>query len=125
MKYYYIPCQQRSALACFYDNDAFIYLCDRDRHANFFIFDFHRSYNGLGYNYCENNGQCYQDDAAECYYDNRCQFTSTRFGLSLDAILGYSIWPKISFSRQRVVVKYQSLLSIIFFARIVYVWIYS
>jgi len=82
-------------------------LCDIDHHANCFKFDFHRVHihSCLGYNYCKNNCKYYHDDdvcpsmsfcfCTECYYGSRCQFTSNGFGLSLDAILGYSIWIRV------------------------------
>ncbi|CAF4831521.1 unnamed protein product [Rotaria sp. Silwood1] len=109
-KHYHIPCQKHSNLVCFYDNDFFMCLCDIDRNANCFKFDYRPLYKCFGYNYCENDGQCHIDNSTcptssscfckECYYGSRCQFTTTGFGLSLDDILGYNIWPNIPFSRQ-------------------------
>ena len=100
-KYYHILCQNQSNLTCFYDNDYFMCLCDIDQFANCFKFDYHRIYNCFGYNYCQNDGQCYQDNntcptsssffCREGYFGTQYQFTSTGFGLSLDDILGYSI----------------------------------
>ncbi|CAF4897202.1 unnamed protein product [Rotaria sp. Silwood1] len=114
-KYYHVPCQKHSNLVCFYDNDYFMCLCDIDRHANCFKFDYKQDYNYLGSNYCENDGKFYQDNdtcptssscfCKECYYGSRCQFTTMGFGLSLDDILGYSIWPNFPFSKQPIIVK--------------------
>ncbi|CAF3755215.1 unnamed protein product, partial [Rotaria sp. Silwood1] len=97
-KHYHIPCQKHSNLVCFYDNDFFMCLCDIDRNANCFKFDYRPLYKCFGYNYCENDGQCHIDNSTcptssscfckECYYGSRCQFTTTGFGLSLDDILG-------------------------------------
>ncbi|CAF4584369.1 unnamed protein product [Rotaria sp. Silwood1] len=97
-KKYYIPCQKYSNLTCFYDSDYFMCLCDIDRYPNCFKFDYRPAYNCLGYNYCENDGQCFQDNSTcptssscfckECYHGSQCQFTTTGFGLSLDDILG-------------------------------------
>jgi len=52
-KYYHIPCQKQSDLVCFYDNDQFMCLCDIDRYANCFKFDYYRVYNCFGHNYCD------------------------------------------------------------------------
>ncbi|CAF4959181.1 unnamed protein product [Rotaria sp. Silwood1] len=67
------------------------------------------------HNYCENNGQCFQDNntcptssaclCKECYYGSRRPFTTTGFGLSLDDILGYNIRSNVPFLRQPAVVK--------------------
>ncbi|CAF1567377.1 unnamed protein product [Rotaria sp. Silwood1] len=74
---------------------------DIDRHANCFKFDYKSVYNYLGSNYCENDGQLYQDNdtcptlsscfCKKCYYGSRCQITTKGFCLSLNDILGYSI----------------------------------
>ena len=124
-KHYHIPCQRRSDLACFYDKKDFMCLCDVDRHANCFKFDYRRVYDCLGYNYCGDDGQCYQNHntcptsllcfCTKCYYGTRCQFTSTGYGLSLDGILGYSIWPKVPFSRQLISVKISTAFTVIMF----------
>ena len=115
VKYYPSLCRKWNDLVCFYDEDLFMCLCDLDRFANCFKFDFQRIYNCLGSNPCENGGQCSQDDdtcptasscfCAKCYYGSRCQFISTGFGLSLDAILSDNIWPQLSFTHQPIVVK--------------------
>ncbi|CAF1315037.1 unnamed protein product [Rotaria sp. Silwood1] len=88
-------------------------------------FDYPSTYRCLGYNYCENNGQCFQDNntcptlsaclCKECYYGGRCQFTTTGFGLSLDDILGYNIWPSVPFSRQPIVVKITTAFTVLIF----------
>ncbi|CAF0866947.1 unnamed protein product [Rotaria sordida] len=92
------------------------------------IVEFHQQYYLAllqRYNYCENNGQCFQDNntyptslaclCKECYYGSRCQFTTIGFGLSLDDILGYNIWPNIPFSRQSSVVKITTAFTILMF----------
>ncbi|CAF1270611.1 unnamed protein product [Rotaria sordida] len=101
-------------------------LCDIDRNANCFKFDYKSVYNYLGPIYCENDGQYYQDNntcpkssscrCKECYYGTRCQFTTKGFGLSLDDILGYSIWPNFSFSKQPIIVKLCTIETILMFA---------
>ncbi|CAF1283353.1 unnamed protein product [Rotaria sordida] len=101
-------------------------LCDIDRNANCFKFDYKSVYNYLGPIYCENDGQYYQDNntcpkssscrCKECYYGTRYQFTTKGFGLSLDDILGYSIWPNFSFSKQPIIVKLCTIETILMFA---------
>ncbi|CAF4927760.1 unnamed protein product [Rotaria sp. Silwood1] len=124
-KYYHVPCQKHSSLACFYDNDYFMCLCDIDRNANCFKFDYKPVYSYLGWNYCENNGQYYLDNdtcptssscfCKECYFGSRCHLTTKGFGLSLDAILGYSIRPNFSFSKQPIIVKLSTTGTILIF----------
>ncbi|CAF4679466.1 unnamed protein product, partial [Rotaria sp. Silwood2] len=110
VKYYHIPCQERPDLECFHDSDQFICLCTHDRRANCFTFDHHMQYNCQQLSYCENNGQCFQNNAKcptaaicacpKCYLGSRCQLSTRGFGLTLDVILGYQIRPKLAFSRQ-------------------------
>ena len=124
-KYYHIPCQNQSDLVCFYDNNYFMCLCNTDRHANCFKFEYNQTDNCFGYNYCQNGGECHQDNKTcpttslcfckKCYFGTYCQFTTTGFGLSLDNILGYSIWPNISFSQQPTVIKISTACTILMF----------
>ena len=46
--------------------------------------------------------------------DRRCQFSTSGFGLSLDAILGYQILPHVSFNHQSFIIKISLALTIIF-----------
>ena len=124
-KYYHIPCQNQSDLVCFHDNDQLMCLCDIDRHANCFKFNYKHIYNCFGYNYCQNGGQCYQNNntcptssscfCRECYFGNQCQLTSIGFGLSLDHILGYNIWPNIDFLQQPKIVRISTGVTIVMF----------
>lgn len=114
-KHYHIPCQNQSDLVCFYDHDYFMCLCNTDRHANCFQFNHNSTDNCFGYSYCQNDGQCHQDSKTcptssvcfckQCYFGTNCQFTTIGFGLSLDNILGYSIWPHVRFTQQPSIVK--------------------
>jgi hypothetical protein len=77
----------------------------------------------LGQSECENGAQCLQDrtDCATkslcicplCFYGRRCQFGTSGFGLSLDAILGYHISPGVSFTHQPSIVKFSLSFTII------------
>ncbi|CAF0882892.1 unnamed protein product [Adineta steineri] len=49
----------------------------------------------------------------ECYYGGQCQFKSTAFRLSLDAILGYHILPHIKMIQQPTIIKFSLALTII------------
>ena len=124
-RFYHTICQKQSDLQCFYDDDRFMCLCDVDRFANCFKFDFKRIYNCFGNNYCENNGQCYQNHNTcptatscfcdECYYGTRCQFTSMGYGLSIDNILGYNIRPRVSFARQPYIIHVSTVITLLMF----------
>ncbi|CAF4277584.1 unnamed protein product, partial [Rotaria sordida] len=123
IKYYHLPCQQNSSkLLCFYD-DTHICLCydhRKQRVANCFEFNHNMKLESV----CENDGQCFQDTedcpvrsiciCRPCFFRARCQFSSNRFSLSLDAILGYHIQPNISFLNQLTIVKISLVLTTIF-----------
>ncbi|CAF1466728.1 unnamed protein product [Rotaria sp. Silwood1] len=127
IKYYHLPCQRYSSnFSCFYD-DVYICLCydyRQQRLANCFEFDHNMKFDCFGQSVCENQGQCFQDspDCPErstcicrpCFYGAQCQFSSTGFGLSLDAIIGYHIQPHINLVNQPNLVKISFVLSIIF-----------
>ncbi|CAF4318425.1 unnamed protein product, partial [Rotaria sp. Silwood2] len=114
IKYYHISCQERPNLVCFYD-DTYMCLCNLYQHANCFEFVQNMTYNCGGTNYCENDGECFQDDpkcptssacsCKECYYGSQCQFSTKGFSLSLDIILGYHIRPNIHFIDQPLITK--------------------
>ncbi|CAF0859967.1 unnamed protein product [Rotaria sordida] len=127
IKYYHLPCQQHSLnFSCFYDD---IYLCfcynfEKQRLANCFEFNHSMTSNCFGQSVCENGGQCFQDSPTcpqrtscicqPCFYGIRCQFSSNRFGFSLDGILGYYIQPNIDVIHQSSMVKISLALTIIF-----------
>jgi hypothetical protein len=114
IKYYHLPCQQRVALACFYDETQMC-LCNSYQHANCFGFDHNMTYQCRDTTYCENSTRCFQDDpycpttaicdCSECYYGFRCQFSTKGISLSLDVIIGYHIRPNISLSNQPLITK--------------------
>jgi hypothetical protein len=128
IKYYHVPCQNRSLqLSCFYD-DIHICLCtdfEQQRLANCFEFDHHMKHDCIGQSVCQNGAQCFQDDprcpqssmcmCTECFYGTRCQFTTKGFGLSLDAILGYHIRPHVTLRHQSTIVQVSMTLTMIMF----------
>ena len=77
-----------------------------------------------GQSECENEGQCFQDNAdcpqrslcicTPCYYGRRCQFSTNGFSLSLDAILGYHILPDVHLRSQPTIVQTSLGLTIVF-----------
>ncbi|CAF1238553.1 unnamed protein product [Adineta ricciae] len=111
MKFYHLICQQYSPnLRCFHDDH------QQKRLANCVGFDHQMKFDCFGQNHCENNAQCFQDppDCPSCYYGSRCQFTTSEFGLSLDAILAYHIIPNANIFHQTSIVKLSLSLTILF-----------
>jgi hypothetical protein len=101
-------------------------LCEdfgEERQANCFEFDHQMKLDCLGQSGCENDAQCFQDNStcpqtsmcicSECFYRRRCQFSTNRFSLSLDAILGYHIQPSIPLVYQPFIVQISSAFTII------------
>ncbi|CAF4408372.1 unnamed protein product, partial [Adineta steineri] len=112
IKFYHMPCQMNALLSCFYDEQRFC-LCqqiNQQRVANCFDFDPYTESNCSSQYHCENGGKCFQEDSKcpkyfhcqcpVCYYGTRCQLTTKGFSLSLDAILGYHIYPNINIFNQ-------------------------
>ena len=126
VKYYHLPCQNLSLnIKCFHD-DVHLCLCysfHGKRLANCFEFDHELKFDCDGRSECGEGSQCFQDDKTcpkrsicyckECFYGRRCQFTTSGFGLSLDAILGYRIEPNVNLSQQSAIVKFSLILTII------------
>ncbi|CAF1443748.1 unnamed protein product, partial [Adineta ricciae] len=127
IKSYHFICQKYSPnLLCFHD-DIHLCLCYdhmKKRLANCFNFDHNMKFDCFGQSECENSGQCFQDSpdcpkrsicvCRSCYYGNRCQFSTSEFGLSLDAILAYHIIPDLNISFQTSIVKLSLSLTIVF-----------
>ncbi|CAF1539873.1 unnamed protein product, partial [Rotaria sordida] len=127
IKYYHLPCQQHSLnLSCFYDDFylCFCYNLEKQRLTNCFEFNHNMTFDCFGESVCENGGQCFQDSPTcpqrsscicqPCFYGIRCQFSSNRFGFSLDGILGYYIQPNIDIVHQSTMVKVSLALTIVF-----------
>ncbi|CAF3577335.1 unnamed protein product [Rotaria sp. Silwood1] len=124
VKYYHVPCRERSKLVCFYDKYRFC-LCDLSNQANCFKFDPYQNYSCRGYNLCENGGQCIEDNqkcptslicvCPECYYGSKCQFNTHGSILSLDVILGNQIRLNTVIHNQPTVVKVTVLFTVILF----------
>ncbi|CAF1251589.1 unnamed protein product [Adineta ricciae] len=126
MKYYHLICQASPHLECFHD-DIHLCLCydyRQKRLANCFNFNHKMKFDCFGQNHCENHGQCFQESSDcprrsicachSCYYGSRCQFSTSEFGLSLDAILAYHIVSDVNLSRQTAIVKISFSLTILF-----------
>lgn len=119
-KYYPLLCRQNLALSCFHDKDL-ICICDVDRFSNCFSFNHTMNYDCQGYNYCENGGQCFQNNETcptestcvcqDCYYGAKCQFSTKGFLFSLDPILAYHIKPHVPLTEQPVIIKISIVLS--------------
>ncbi|CAF2931593.1 unnamed protein product [Rotaria sp. Silwood2] len=127
IKYYHLPCQKYSTkLNCFHD-DLHLCLCydyGHERLANCFNFDHNMKFDCSGRSTCQNNGQCFQDSlkcpqrstciCPQCFHGTLCQFRSSGFGVSLDAILGYHIQQNVRIINQPNIVKYSLIFAIIF-----------
>ncbi|CAF0832608.1 unnamed protein product [Adineta ricciae] len=124
LKYYQLPCLSNPNLQCFYD-EKHICICDRSRFSNCFEFNHTMSYDCQQSDYCENKGECFQDNATcptmaqcmckKCYYGSKCQLTTEGFSLSLDVIFGYRIKPFVPFFRQPIAVKVTAAVTMIMF----------
>ena len=126
IKYYHLPCRMLSLnLSCFYD-DIHICLCQthrQQRTANCFEFHHNMKFDCQGRSVCENDAHCFQDSPTcprqsicvcrPCFYGTRCQFSTTAFSLSIEAVLGYHIQPHVNLSQQPSIVQFSMLLSII------------
>ncbi|CAF1195873.1 unnamed protein product [Adineta ricciae] len=120
VKYYPLLCRQNLDLKCFYDPEHMC-LCDQDRFANCFLFNHTINHDCSDYNYCENQGRCLRNNATcpskwtcicqDCFYGNKCQFSTSGFILSLDTILAYHIQPKVSIGRQSLLIKISIFIS--------------
>ena len=126
IKSYHIPCQRKDLnLSCFYDDEQFClcYPFGEKRLANCFKFDHNMTFDCDGENDCENGAKCFHEDrncprqlmclCEPCFFGRKCQLSASGFGLSLDAIIGYHIQPKIDFLNQSVVVKISFTLTMI------------
>ncbi len=124
VKYYPLLCRQHLQLLCFYDKDLMC-ICDLDRFSNCFQFNHTMVNDCEGYNYCENGGQCFQNNETcptkttcvcqDCYYGSQCQFSTKGFIFSLDPILSYHIKPNVSLNRQPLIIQISIAISTILF----------
>ena len=125
IKYYHIPCEQQPTLKCFDDEDQFLCLCTYDHRANCFTFNQKIKYSCQQLSYCENGGQCYQNNVTcpsaaicvcpKCYLGSRCQLSTKGFGLTLDVILGYKIRSGFSLHQQPSSVITSEIITILMF----------
>ena len=127
IKDYHLPCQRESSnLSCFHDE---VHLClcykfGQQRLANCFEFNHQMTFDCFNQSVCKNGGQCLQDNpdcptkficiCPSCFYGRQCQFSTSGFGLSLDAILGYHILPHISLTAQSTIIQISAAMTIIF-----------
>jgi hypothetical protein len=127
IKYYHLPCQMNLTqhISCLYDE---LHLCLCQYHqgqyvANCLEFGHNKKMDCSGKSGCRNGGDCFQDNlncpttsicvCPICYYGLQCQLNTHGFSLSLDAILGYHIQPKLNLSNQSRLVIISLILTII------------
>lgn len=125
VKYYHSVCQMN--WPCFYD-EIYMCLCTTERHANCFEFDHQK--NQLcrtADQYCQHaEARCFEDHPVcptsllcvcpKCTFGAKCQFSTSGFGFSLDAIIGYHIRPCTRLTEQNLVVKVSMTLTMCFFS---------
>ncbi|CAF1371230.1 unnamed protein product, partial [Adineta steineri] len=113
-KYYQEPCQKHSQLICFHDEN-FMCICNRYRITQCFIY-VHRLMNCSSSHSCLNDGLCLQQDeirnpldyvciCEECFFGDLCQFTTSQYSISLDALLGSIILVDMPFRQQSWLIK--------------------
>ncbi|CAF1390961.1 unnamed protein product [Rotaria sp. Silwood1] len=126
-KSYYYLCVNKiiQPFECFYDDDDQMCFCNYLHQLDCFYFKHNHTECHSGINYCENNGKCLQNDercsktsiciCPKCYYGTLCQFTISRYSLSLDAIIGPHILQNTSIKHQSFVVKISLVVVILMF----------
>lgn len=124
-KFYQEPCQNYSSLACFHDEN-FMCICDRYRLSHCFAFA-HRLMNCSYSHSCLNDGLCLQEDeirnpldyiciCQECFFGDLCQYTTSQYSISLDALIGFVVISNRSIVDQSVIVQLSfAIISILFF----------
>ena len=126
IKSYHLSCQEYvPPLSCFYDTD-FLCLCTDfygQQQANCFEFNHNLKRNCRGRSRCQQDAECLQDDVncpgssicicPRCFYGSLCQFSSSGFGVSLDAILGNHIRPHVSIQHQPPIVRVSLTLTVL------------
>ncbi|CAF1245091.1 unnamed protein product [Didymodactylos carnosus] len=111
VKYYHQACFTLGT-KCFFD-EYYMCLCDNEAYIDCFVFN-HRVSNCTNQGYCQNGGHCYQpmSDVVDfacvcrkCYYGNLCQFTTSQYSISLDALLGSELTATESLYEQSHLIK--------------------
>ena len=122
-KFYHEPCQNNLELVCFYDEN-WMCICNRYRLTQCFSF-FHQTTNCSEKHECLNGGLCIQESeirnpldyfciCEECYFGDMCQFTTSQYLISLDALIGQNIKTEERFHGQSTLVKISFVVMVIF-----------
>ncbi|CAF1163612.1 unnamed protein product [Didymodactylos carnosus] len=107
-KFYYKACFIQS-VKCFFDKN-YLCLCDNEARLECLVFD-HTASNCTSNGYCLNSGYCVQpvqkEDKIEfeclcraCYHGNLCQFSTTQYSMSLDAVIGSNVLAEMPLAKQ-------------------------
>ena len=120
VKYYRYACEISNDVNCFYD-EAHLCFCDKDRLPQRLIFQ--QESTQCTTNYCQNNGQCMQNNfkgiwdfgcvCSECAYGSLCQLTTSQYVLSLDVMLGRDILANAPLTQQPVLIKIMFIVIIV------------
>ncbi|UJR18896.1 hypothetical protein I4U23_022024 [Adineta vaga] len=125
IKSYPLLCQQYSQLKCFCDDNDLMCICDVNRFSNCFAFNYTEKNDCQGNHFCKNDGQCFQNRklcpsklsciCQDCYYGERCQYSTSSYMFSLDPILGYHIQLNVSIIRQPLIIQISIIINTIIF----------
>jgi hypothetical protein len=113
-KFYHEPCQNNSQLVCFHD-DSLMCLCNRHRLTQCFPFR-HQITKCSERHVCLHGGLCFQESnmrnpldyfciCEECYFGDMCQFTTSQYSISIDALIGQSIKIDVSLREQPTIIQ--------------------
>ncbi|CAF1113636.1 unnamed protein product [Adineta ricciae] len=118
VKYHNLLCSKQSLSLSYFSDDIHfcVYYGHHDtRLANYFEFDHGQKFNCSGQSVCKNNGFCFEDSldcskrsvysCLSCYYRTYYRFSTSGFGLSLNAILGFHVLPNVEYRHQPTIVK--------------------
>ncbi|CAF1315267.1 unnamed protein product [Rotaria sordida] len=115
IKYYNRPCFVLGT-RCFYD-EFYICLCDNNDFLDCVRFNHSASHCSTAEQICLNGGQCYQPIQTtvnfefacvcpRCYFGDQCQFTMTKYTISLDSLLDQQILIGKSLSQQLPIIRW-------------------
>jgi hypothetical protein len=123
VKYYQHVCKMNSHINWFYD-EAYLCFCYKDRLPDCLFFQ--RESMQCTTDYCQNNGQCVQNNfngiwdfgcvCSGCAYGSLCQLTTSQYILSLDAMLGQDLLGSVSLTGQPALVKIVMAVVILMFS---------
>jgi len=124
VKFYQRPCKEYPNLVGFHD-EVYMCLCNRHRLPECFVLIHDIDRCSSMNNYCQNKGLCLQDNefrnplgficvCDQCFFGDLCQFTTSQYSVSLDALIGQLIALHTPIYRQPTSVQLYLILAILF-----------